>query len=294
MIVSNITGKTRLLGLIGDPIEHSISPQLHNTLCKLLDIDEVYLPFRVSADRFEKIVEGFRGLNIVGFNVTIPYKVEIMKFLDHISEEALLMGAVNTVKVVDKKLYGFNTDGQGFIRALKNTGFNVENAKAVILGAGGAARAVGIKLAQERIKKLVILNRSKHKAEELAHLINTKIKNIAIPAEATYNNIIDYSADCDIVINTTPVGMWPDVDESPFETPEIFRNKPFVYDLIYNPLKTKFLSVAEEYGCKILNGLEMLIYQGISAFEIWNELSVSEGIIQSLINEFKEYLNKKV
>ena len=285
----NITGKTRIMGLIGNPVEHSISPQLHNMLCKHFELNLVYLPFRVNADDLVTVVEAFKALDVVSFNITIPHKVDIIKQLDNISEEALMMGAVNTVKIKDKKLFGYNTDGQGFMRSLRDAGMDVKGSKVVILGAGGAARAVAVKLAQEGANSIVILNRSKDKARILTELVNNRVKEIAVFDEMTEDKLMKYTQDCNIIINTTSVGMWPEIDKSPIEMAEIFENRPFVCDLIYNPIKTKFLKIAEENLCKTLSGLGMLIYQGVSAFEIWNEVNVPDDVTKQLINRFMDY-----
>lgn len=290
-MITNITGKTRLLGLVGNPVEHSVSPQLHNTLCSFFNINAAYLPFGVLPEDFVKVVEALKSLDVIGFNVTIPYKVEIMKLLDSISEEALLIGAVNTVKIVNRKMHGFNTDGQGFIRSLREAGFEGRGSKIIILGAGGAARSVAVKLAQESADRIIILNRSREKAESLAELINSKVRDVATFSCMTEDALLKHSRDCDIIINTTPAGMWPDLNKVPVESAEIFENKPFVYDLIYNPIKTKFLSMAEENSCRILNGLGMLIYQGVSAFEIWTGMDVPDEISNGIITDFTNVLS---
>ena len=289
VISVNITGKTRIMGLIGNPVEHSISPQLHNNLCKHFDLNLAYLPFRVYSDDLFTVVEAFKALDVVGFNITIPHKVDIIKYLDNVSEEALIIGAVNTVRIKDKKLFGYNTDGQGFMRSLRDAGMDVKGLKVVILGAGGAARAVAVKLAQEGANSIVILNRSKEKARILTELVNNRVKEVAVFDEMTKDKLIGYTQDCNIIINTTSVGMWPEIDKSPIEMAEIFENRPFVCDLIYNPIKTKFLKNAEENSCKTLSGLGMLIYQGVSAFEIWNEINVPDNITKQMINKFVDF-----
>ncbi len=288
-MIDIITGKTQLLGLIGNPVEHSISPQLHNTLYSQFKLNMVYLPFRVTSQDLPKVIEAFRCLEIKGFNVTIPHKVEIIKQLDAVSEEALLIGAVNTVHIKEGKLHGYNTDGQGFVRSLRDSGFSIKGVKAVILGAGGAARAVAVKLAHEGAKQIVLLNRTLDKAKALSELINSKVKDVSIYDEMITGNVKKYTCDCDIIVNTTPIGMWPELHKNPVDTQEAFRNRPFVYDLIYNPTKTKLLRMAEENSCKTLNGLGMLVYQGVSAFEIWNKVNVPDSTTKKIVDQFNEY-----
>lgn len=289
----NISGKTRLMGLVGNPVEHSISPKLHNTLCSYFNMDMVYLPFIVYPEDLARVVEAFRVLDMAGFNITIPYKVEIIKLLDSVNDDASTIGAVNTVKITGRKLYGFNTDGLGFIRSLKEVGFKCEGTRIVILGAGGAARAVAVKLAQNGAEKLTILNRSVGRAKDLADLVNTRVKNICSYGGITENELLTYSKDCDAIINTTPIGMWPHVNQTPVENEGVFINKPLVCDLIYNPTETLFLSMGARNSCKTLNGLGMLIYQGVAAFEIWNEVNVPEDAIREATNLFNEYFKAK-
>jgi shikimate dehydrogenase len=283
-IMIDITGKTQIIGLIGNPVEHSISPKLHNTLCKHFNLDMVYLPFQVLPKDIVKVIDAFRALNILGFNVTIPHKSEIVNLIDDISEEALLMGAVNTVKNVDGRLKGFNTDGEGFARGLKAEGIDVKGMKVVVLGAGGAARAVAIKLAQDGAEQIIILNRSQEKAQTLSNLINDKVKAISNYDELSEESLMRHSNNCDMIINTTPIGMWPHISQSPISNRYIFKNKPVVYDLIYNPIKTEFLRIAEQASCRTINGLGMLVYQGIYAFEIWNQISVPNSLTRKIIN----------
>ncbi len=293
MIENGITGKTRLLGLIGSHVEHSISPQLHNFLCRKLDIDMVYLPFHVLPENLVEVVQAFRGLNIEGFNVTIPHKIRITELLDSISIEAKIIGAVNTVKITKGKLYGFNTDGQGFTRSVQSAGIDMRDARTVILGAGGAARAVAVELANQGVERIVILNRSTEKASELAELINSRVRNVALSGSINREDTMKYTEDCNILINATPLGMQPLIHESPVQDPEAFRNKPLVCDLIYNPRKTKFLEYAEKNCCKTLNGLEMLMHQGILAFQIWNQISIPDWLSDEVISRFDNYLLKE-
>lgn len=284
-----ITGKTGLMGLIGNPVEHSISPQMHNTMCEIMGIDSVYMPFHVKAGQLGAVVSAFRGLNISGFNVTIPYKTDIIEFLDEISNEAKIIGAVNTVHVSNGRLIGYNTDGQGFISSLGLQGVEIKGKDIVVIGAGGATRAIAYKMAKAEAKKMTILNRSIEKAKIICELIQANSLTEAVFNELRPNNISKYTKDADIIINSTPIGMYPKTNEMPVDNDDMFRNNPCVVDLIYNPIKTEFLKKAEKNGCMTINGLGMLIYQGIRAFEIWNNIQIEENVASVLISKFTQH-----
>ncbi len=291
-IDNRVTGTTRLMGVIGNPIEHSISPQLHNTINTLLNVDAVYVPFKVEKDDLENAVKGIKALNLVGVNVTVPYKKEIIKFLDDKTKEALLMGAVNTVKNIDGRLYGYNTDAEGFSRSFKEeAGTGFKGKKVVIIGAGGAARAIAVKIAIEGAEKISIVNRTVSKAQDIAEIISNNYGTEVIcygPKDAGFKE--DFHKG-DIIINTTSAGMFPNVDESPVGKGFVFSENQIVYDVIYNPSKTKFLKKAEKSGCKVINGLGMLFYQGISAYEIWTGIKINNEVLgevyMSFVNIFK-------
>ncbi|AEV68007.1 shikimate dehydrogenase [Acetivibrio clariflavus] len=287
----SVTGKTKLLGLIGNPVEHSISPQLHNSLSKILGLDLIYVPLRVDKEDLETLVKALKATEFVGFNVTVPYKREIMKFLDGNTKEAILMGSVNTVKKIDGRLYGYNTDGEGFLRAFKEAaGTDFKGKKVVMLGAGGAARPIAVKIALEGAEKISLVNRTTQKSVELAEVVNENIAEIVQVYNFEDKTLKLAFEESDIIINTTSVGMSPDIDNSLISDTSYF-NGQIVYDIIYNPVKTKFLADAESRGCKIINGLGMLFYQGINAYEIWTGVKISEEILRDLYNSFITILN---
>lgn len=291
-IVNYITGKTGLLGVIGRPLSHSISPELHNTLSNYLGIDTAYIPLKVDEGNLKEAVNGLKALNFRGFNVTIPYKNDVIDCVDVISKEASLIGAVNTIKNVNNKLFGYNTDMDGFIDSFKEeSGTDFKNKNVVILGAGGAARAIALGVVYDGAKKLYILNRTIEKALQIAQVINEKVlfKNIEcfkIDDIAT----IELLEQADIIVNTTSLGMYPNINESPIRTPFEFSSKQIIYDVIYNPKKTVFMEQASNRGCKTINGLGMLIYQGIRAYEIWMDIKVPQDIAKGVFAEFTEYL----
>ena len=286
-----ITGKTKLIGLIGNPIEHSKSPQLHNLISETLKNDIAYVPFRVNKIDLEDAMLGLIAVNALGFNVTVPYKKDVMKYVDEISKDALLMGAINTVKNNEGTLHGYNTDAEGFLRAFKEemgTGFNGK--KVVILGAGGAARAITVKVASELAERISIINRTKANAGDLADLINDNVKNVAKGYGTGDSGLKLVFKESDIIINTTSVGMLPDVESTPLKHVEYLKPAHIVYDIVYNPEKTRMLQDAEKVGCKVANGLKMLFYQGVYAYEIWTCNKISEEQIKKIYPAFLDII----
>lgn len=287
----SVTGKTRLLGLIGNPVEHSISPQLHNSLSKMLGLDLIYVPLRVDKENLGTLVKAIKATDFVGFNVTVPYKREIMKFLDDNTKEAILMGSVNTVKKIEGRLYGYNTDGEGFLRDFKEAaGTGFKGKKVVMIGAGGAARPIAVKIAMEGAEKISLVNRTTQKSVELAEVVNENIAEIVQVYNFEDKTLKLAIEESDIIINATSVGMSPDIDNSPINDMTCF-NGQIVYDVIYNPTKTKFLADAESRGCKVINGLGMLFYQGINAYEIWTGVKIPEENLKDIYESFTAILN---
>lgn len=291
IIDHSVTGKTKLLGLIGNPVEHSISPQLHNSLSKMLGLDLIYVPLGVEKENLETLVKALKVTDFVGFNVTVPYKREIMKFIDDNTKEAILMGSVNTVKKIEGRLYGYNTDGEGFLRAFKEAaGTGFKGKKVVMLGAGGAARPIAVKIAMDGAEKISIVNRTTQKSVELAEVVNENIAEIVQVYNFEDKTLKLAFEESDIIINTTSVGMSPDIENSIVRDLSYF-NGQIVYDVIYNPTKTKLLADAESRGCKVINGLGMLFYQGINAYEIWTGVKLSEDKLKEIYQSFLTILN---
>lgn len=289
-IDARVTGETKLIGIIGNPVEHSISPILHNSLSLLFGLDLIYVPLKVEKEDLSVVVKALKALDFVGFNVTIPYKKEIMKYLDENTIEAILMGAVNTVKKIDGKFYGYNTDAEGFLKSFKKEAqTSFDGKKVILIGAGGVARPVAVKIASEGAEKISIVNRTKEKAIELAETVNENVKEVVQVYnfdDKTFKMAIEKS---DIIINTTSVGMMPNI-ESTLISGEYFNSNQIVYDVIYNPSETKLLSDARKKGCKTINGLGMLFYQGIKAYEIWTGIKLSEENIKNIYSSFKKII----
>jgi shikimate dehydrogenase len=294
MKIENIvSGKTKVVGVIGCPIEHSISPHLHNMISSKLGVDLIYVPFRVEKPELENAVKGLKALNLVGFNVTVPYKKEIMKFIDDNSKEALLMGAVNTIKNIDGRFYGYNTDAEGFSRAYKEivkSGFRGK--RITLLGAGGAARAISVKVAKEGAEKISIINRSIEKAFDITEIINNNFNKIAKAYSNDDSQVNKVFSESDIIINATPIGMYPEIGASPLNKKMKLTKEQIVYDTIYNPVKTKLLQEAQKAGAMAVNGLGMLFYQGVFAYEIWTGIKITEEIIKELFTEFTKIVRQ--
>ena len=262
---SLISGKTKVYGIIGDPIEHTMSPIMHNAAFKKLGIDCWYLPFRVRKEELGKAIEGMRALNISGLNVTIPHKVAVIPFLDKLDPMARKIGSVNTIVNDDGVLTGYNTDATGFLQALLEKGIRPEGKNIVILGAGGASRAISFILA-ERGGNLVILNRTLDKAKEwvsrLSKILNREAKALKLDEE----NLVVAMEKADILINATSVGMSPDETLVPAQ---LLKPGLIIFDIVYNPIKTRLLREAEAAGGQTISGLDMLVWQGAMAFEKW-------------------------
>lgn len=278
-----ITSATKVAGLIGHPITHSLSPVLHNHLYQSLDLDIVYHAFDTAPNQVEAAINGFQALGFIGFNVTVPYKETVFHLLNCIDVEAQAIGAVNTVKIKNGVLKGYNTDGQGFIQHLKNSGFSLYGKKVVLLGAGGSARAIGVYMAKEQPAAIQIVNRTFEKASTLAGIIND-YKGIRL-AEALGN----IPPDADFIINTTTLGMWPDKIGNPLQNYKL-TDSTVVCDIVYNPRYTTMLQYAKEQGCKTCDGIGMLIGQGLKAAEIWLDYplpSHSWQIMSKAVEMFK-------
>ncbi len=267
-----ISGKTRLCGIIGDPIEHTMSPVMHNAAFRQMGVDYLYVPFKVKQEELAKAIDGVRALNIRGLNVTIPHKVAVIQFLDKLDHLAEKIGAVNTIVNDDGVLMGYNTDGAGFLQALLERGIEPKEKKVVILGAGGASRAISFSLA-DRGAHLVILNRALELdwAEELASRISQIFAKEVDALELNRENLARVLDKANIVVNATSVGMTPNIDETPV-TSDLLKPGLIIFDIVYNPIKTRLLREAEAAGAKTISGLDMLVWQGALAFEKWTGL----------------------
>jgi shikimate dehydrogenase len=262
--------KTVLFGVIGDPIVHSRSPLMLNRAFRETGINGAYAAFHVKPEQLKDAIAGVRGLGIRGLNVTIPHKVRVMDFLDEIDESAKAIGAVNTIVNEGGKLTGYNTDGIGYVRSLKEEAVSDLTGKRIlVLGAGGAARGIVWALSREKPASIVIANRTWEKARDLVEKLRAEhAENGADIAAIRWEMLREAAAEADIVVNTTSVGMSPNVSDMPID-PSWLRAGAVASDLIYNPLTTAFLEQAQQRGCRIHGGVGMFIYQGAYAFEYW-------------------------
>jgi len=259
----------KLICLIGDPVEHSISPIIHNEVFRALNLNYVYLAFRVLPEDLMDAVRGLRALGVVGFNVTIPHKVSVMKYLDELSPDAEVVGSVNTVVNRSGRLVGYNTDYLGVVNTFKNLGIKLEGTSATVLGAGGASRAVVYALILGGVERVFIVNRTLEKAVSLASEFSIKFPNTSlIPMGLTQENLREAIQKSHIVINTTSVGMYPRTEESLVPS-DLLRSDLVVMDVVYNPLETKLLRDAKAVGAKAVDGVNMLVYQAVASFKLW-------------------------
>lgn len=260
-----ITSKTKLLCLLGSPVEHSFSPIMHNDSLKNINLDACYFAFDVKSDNLDDALRGLKAINFIGANVTIPHKVNVMKYLDFIDEKAKIIGAVNTIVNVNNKLYGYNTDIDGFIESLKVRNISLKNKTVAVLGTGGAAKGIIIGLLLEKVKHADIFSRDILKSNLIVDNITLSHENLSAKVYSDFDKSYPY----DIIINTTPVGMYPNVEDSIIDVKNIGHENTVFYDLIYNPLETRFLKDAKDSGRDTINGLDMLILQGIQSFKYW-------------------------
>jgi shikimate dehydrogenase len=279
-----ISGRTRVYGVIGDPIEHTLSPPMHNAAFNQLGLDCVFLAFRVRAGELENAVRGMRALDIRGLNVTMPHKGEVSKYLDEVDSTAKLLGSVNTIRNDHGRLSGFSVDGIGALQALQKNGVSLNGKKLLLLGGGGAARALAFAVAKE-VDELVVLNRTPAKTKKLAEVLNRTLKKKVEVDSLSPEGIKANLRDADILVNATSVGMRPQIDQSLVQ-PQWLKPDLAVMDIIYDPLETKLVKDAKAAGARVIGGVEMLIYQGAASFEIWTDRSAPvEAMRKAVLNE---------
>lgn len=276
-------GTTKVVGIFGYPVKHSASPAMHNAAFEALELDYAYLPFKVRPERLGEAAQALVSLNMAGVNITIPHKETIRPYLQKISREAELIGAVNTIAVRDEKLIGYNTDGQGFIASLREDGGEKVKGKVLlVLGAGGAARAVVTQAALEGAGEILITDKVEEKAEKVVRGLK---KNIPFgPAQAiSQKEIKSQLKKADFLINATPMGMHP--QDPLIIDPDWLSPALLVFDLVYNLGETKLMKTAREKGCRVVGGLGMLIHQGAISFQLWTGKKAPIEIMQKILEE---------
>jgi shikimate dehydrogenase len=278
-----ISGKTVICGIIGDPIGHTMSPAMHNAAFKSLGLNYVYVPFKVKSMELRKAIEGIRGLNLRGVNVTIPHKVAVIQLLDKLDPLAERIGAVNTIVNDEGILTGYNTDATGFLQTLHDRNIEPAEKKVLLLGAGGAARAIGHILTREKAR-VTILNRKQELswAEDLAARLSRNYKTEVKALELTPENLKKAISNAEILVNATSLGMSPEIDATPVPA-ELLRADLTVFDVVYNPLQTRLLREAKAAGAKTIDGLEMLVQQGAVSFEIWTSVKPPVDVMRQAV-----------
>lgn len=268
-----INGHTGFTGLLGSPVAHSISPMMHNEAFRLLNLNYVYLCFDVGAEDLKTAVEGLKTLGVLGFNCTMPDKNRMCELADKLSPAAEIMGSVNTVLNENGVLTGYNTDGIGYMRSVKDAGYDIIGKNMTLLGAGGCATAIATQAALDGVSEIRIFSRKSRFWDRACHLTdtlnkktNSKVSLYEFQDESALKQSLDTS---DILTNATSVGMAPDIGKTPIPDTSLFHEGLIVSDAIYNPRETLLLKQAKECGCKIFNGMYMLLYQGAEAFRIW-------------------------
>lgn len=280
----NITGHTVLTALLGSPVAHSISPMMHNEAFRQLGLDYAYLAFDVDLEHLKDAVDGLKVLNCRGFNCTMPHKTLICEYVDHLSQAASLIGAVNTVVNDNGILTGHNTDGIGYMQSVSSAGFDIIGKEMTLLGTGGAATAIAVQAALDGVKKMNIFNRrgaSFDRARTLADSLNQQTNCLVSLYDIADTTALTTSLkNSRILTNATSVGMAPNTEQSIITNKSLFHENLIVSDIIYNPEETLLLRLAKEAGCATFNGLYMLLYQGAEAFRIWTGKDMPVSLIK--------------
>ena len=287
-----INGKARTCGIFGNPVEHTMSPVIHNTLSQIMGINMAYVPFHVKDGQLEAAVKGAYGLNILGMNVTVPYKSDVVAQLAEIDPLAEKIGAVNTLVRTEGGYKGYNTDMTGLLRAMKSDGINIEGEEVIILGAGGVGRAVAFLCAANGTDKVYLLNRSVEKADSVAAEVNKALatEHVEPMALSDYQKLLRGAENRYVVIQCTSVGLSPNVNDVVIADGDFYHYIRFGYDLIYSPRETQFMKYVTDNGGMAFNGLKMLLYQALDAFELWNGCKVSDENAQQIYQKLQEKL----
>jgi shikimate dehydrogenase len=286
---TNITSKTRLYGVFGHPVGHSLSPLMQNAAMREMGLDAVYLAFDVPPEELEAALRGLAALGAGGVNLTIPLKEHVLGLLDWVAPEAERIGAVNTVRFSEGRMEGYNTDAPGFLASLRGWGMEPAGKQCVVLGAGGSARAVAVALLGAGAR-LTLTNRTEERALELAQILMRGEGDSAAPGAVTVapfeeKALAEALADAELLVNTTSVGMTPHADAPPPAPAMALHPRLFVYDLIYNPAETRLLAAARERGARTRNGIGMLAYQGALALEIWTGRPAPAATMERVLRE---------
>jgi shikimate dehydrogenase len=279
---------TELIGLIGHPIKHSYSPYIQNYALEEMGIDCIYLAFDVVSENLRSSVNSVLTLSLKGINVTLPHKEKIIKYLDELSEEASIIGAVNTVVNDHGKLIGYNTDANGVLETLLPFKDKISGTKVTVIGAGGSARAVIYTLLRYfKPEEINIINRTHQRADTLMNYFSLKMRYDSFHTfELFPPDNVETIKNSRLIINSTTIGMYPEIEDSITDIEDSFNEEQIVFDLIYNPTKTKFLRMAEEQGAKVIGGMTMLISQAAKSFQLWTGVEMPTVDITKKLEEF--------
>tara|TARA_B100000678_G_scaffold8119_1_gene6753 strand:+ start:2470 stop:3291 length:822 start_codon:yes stop_codon:yes gene_type:complete len=268
---------SKTYAVIGDPIDHSLSPNIHNAAFRHSKLDHTYIAYKIPAGELAAGIEALKAIKIAGFNVTIPHKIEMMKFLDEMDTTCKVIGAVNTVLNENGKLKGYNTDMIGFLDPIKKKNFTIKNSQVLLLGAGGAARAIITAMIKEKASKISIVNRTQENANKLADFAKKIGGNVDTISMQEANKLI---TDYKFIINSTSIGMRN--EPSPISTENIGKNS-IVYDIVYQPINTDLIKKSKENGATIIYGYEMLLSQAACSFEIWHKMEAPYDAMKNVL-----------
>ena len=285
---NRIQGTTRLIGLLGRPLAHSRSPHMHNSAFDNIKEDYVYMCFEIGKEDLKQAIESLKLFNAKGANITFPNKQEVIKYIDELSEDAKIIGSVNTIKIDTntKKVIGYNTDGRGFISSIEELGINYKNNKVVVIGVGGAGRAIAIQLAYEKVKEIVIKDIDINIMQEVKQTITNNIPNCKVTLINTEAELEKELQDTVLLVNATPLGMKGNEDKCIISSPQILKNtKAFIYDIVYEPRETLLMKYAKQSGLQTSNGINMMIWQGALSFNIWLDKDMPQEYVRKELFE---------
>lgn len=271
-MANRIQGTTRLIGLIGTPIKHSLSPHMHNNAFEKTGQDYAYLCLEVGKEGLKQAIDALKLFNAKGSNITFPNKQEVIQYLDEISEDAKIIGSVNTITIDDetKKIKGYNTDGRGFVASIEELKIDYKGKKVVVLGVGGAGRAIAVQLAYDGVGELIIKDIDEALMKEVKETINNGIQNCKVKLIGDEEALKEELKEAVLLINATPLGMKGRDNMCAISSAEVLNNtKAFVYDIVYEPRETKLMKYAKEKGLQTINGVNMMLWQGALAYKIW-------------------------
>ena len=288
-----ISAETRVVGVIGYPVEHSLSPQMHNAAFRALGMNWCYLAFSVKPDDLPAALAAVPALGLAGLNVTIPHKQAAARLVSELDTAARITGAVNTISCFERRLAGYNTDAAGFSQALAAAGFEAAGCRAVVLGAGGAARAIVVALAEMRAERVQVIARRRDAAQQVSELVvdvpGTGTKTRGEASEWSGRALQAACGSSDLLVNATPIGMYPDHDAPPPVEQAWLRQGMWVCDLVYRPVETRLTVAARQRGCHAVNGVGMLVHQGALAFKLWTGRDAPLQVMRdALLAELRE------